>query len=212
MTITVFGATGMIGKFVIQKALAQKHTVIAFGRNVESLIDTDLQNEHLIAMKGYVFDEKSVYKALKNTDAVISVLGGSFDGTDKARSVGVKNILAQMDKANIKRIIILGGKGILQADGKELIMDKPGYPEMYLPVGREHLQAYEYCKKSNTDWTVVAPPNLLDVDATGNYTTSAEYAPTPDLDEINGGDLAEFMLSELHENKYVKKRVGISNL
>ena len=34
MTITIFGATGMVGKQLVQQALFKGYTVKAFGRNV----------------------------------------------------------------------------------------------------------------------------------------------------------------------------------
>lgn len=52
MIITVFGATGQVGRFLVSLALAKGHTVRAFGRNVEDLIDHDLDNDALIAIKG----------------------------------------------------------------------------------------------------------------------------------------------------------------
>ena len=212
MTITIFGATGMVGKYVVAQALANGDTVKAFGRNVESLIDKDLHNENFEAIKGYVFDESNVYKAIKNIDAVISVLGGGFDGTDKTRSIGIKNIIAQMQKAKVNRIIALGGLGILNADEDTLILDTPGYPEMYKPVGREHLEAYQYLQHSILSWTFICPPNILDKDKTGNYITNANYPTTPNNNEIAAGDIADCMLQELVKNKFIKMRVGISRL
>ncbi len=212
MIITVFGATGMIGKYVVSKALAQGYAVKAFGRNVDSIIDADTRDENLVAIKGYILDEGSVYEAVKNSNAVISVLGGSFDGNDKARSLGMKNIITQMKKAGLKRIIALGGKGILQADEKDMIMDRPDYPEMYLPVGREHLQAFHYLQESNLDWTIVGAPDLVDVEGNGEYTTNINYPPQNDNGKIDAGNLASFLLHEATNNKYVRQRVGISNV
>jgi len=98
MILTVFGATGMVGKHVVQQALAKGYTVKAFGRNIAGFLDEETRNTNLHAVKGYVFDEKEVYEAIKGSDAVISVLGGSFDGKDKTRSLGIKNIITQMEK------------------------------------------------------------------------------------------------------------------
>jgi hypothetical protein len=39
-----------------------------------------------------VFDEAEVFEAIENSDAVISVLGGGFDGIDKTRSLGIKTL------------------------------------------------------------------------------------------------------------------------
>jgi putative NADH-flavin reductase len=212
MKITVFGATGMVGKMVISQALARGFYVNAFGRNVEDLIDKDHRNDFLSAMKGYVFDESSVFNAIKGSDAVISVLGGAMDGTDKSRSLGMKNIIRQMEKAGLKRIVALGGMGVLQEDANHLLIDNPDYPEEFQMVGQEHLQAYQYLLASSLDWTFVCPPNILNKEATGLYHTSADYAPTPNYFEINAGDLAHCMLQEIIQPKFIHHRMGISRL
>lgn len=211
MTITVFGATGQVGIRIVRTALAKGYRVKAFGRSIEQMIDEDLRNENFEAIKGYVFDEKEVYEAVKGSDVVFSALGGAFDGTDKTRSLGLKNIIAQMEKAGVKRIIAVGGMGILNADEDTFIIDTPSYPEMYLPVGREHLQAFFGLQASSLDWTFVCPPDIKTEDATGSYHTNANYPPEPNNNRITAGDLALFMLNEAVENKYVKQRVGISN-
>lgn len=211
MILTVFGATGMVGKHIVAYALALGHHVKAFGRNVESLIDEDLRNTNLESIKGYVFNEDDVFDAVQGSDAVLSALGGSFDGTDKTRSLGIKNIAAQMEKAGVKRIVALGGRGILNAEDNTLLIDKPTYPKEFLPVGKEHLQAYLYLKESNLDWTIVGAPDIVDEEATGEFITAADRPPNPAKRKINAGDLALFMLSEAATNQYIKHRVGISN-
>jgi putative NADH-flavin reductase len=210
MVITVFGATGQVGKRVIELALSKNYTVKAFGRNIENLIDRDLHDEHFNAIKGYVFDEASVFKAIKGSDAVISTLGGAFDGTDHSRSLGIKNIVQQMQKAGVKRIIALGGKGILNANEHTYLIDTPDYPQMFLPVGREHMEAFLYLKQSSLDWSFVCAPDILDKGATGKYIVNADYPPSPDLNKITAGDLADCMLRELLENNFIHHRIGIS--
>ena len=211
MQITVFGATGKVGKHIVQLALDNGHSVVAFGRNVTSLLDADEFSDQLKAIKGYVFDESEVYEAIQGSDAVISVLGGSFDGSDKTRSLGIKNIIKQMEKSAVKRIVALGGIGILNAEGEGFIIDQPSYPSEYLPVGMEHLQAYKSLQDSKLDWTFVCAPDIKEEVATGNYTTNKDYPPQPNNHKITAGDLAAFMLAEAEKNEYVKSRVGISN-
>lgn len=211
MTITVFGATGQVGLRIVSLALGKGYKVKAFGRHIEDMIDEDLRNENFEAIRGYVFDEQQVYDAVKGSDAVLSALGGSFDGNDKTRSLGLKNIVNQMEKAGVSRIVAVGGMGVLNADEDTYIIDTPGYPEMYQPVGREHLKAFFVLQASKTDWTFVCPPDIINEDATGLYYTNANYPPEKNGGRITAGDLALFMLNELVENKYPRQRVGISN-
>ena len=208
MRVTIFGATGMVGKQLVQQALFKGHSVKAFGRNVFTALDMDTENLELI--KGALFDEADVYHAVKDSDAVLSALGAGFDGTDKTRTLGIKNIIAQMKKAGVKRIVAIGGLGVLNADEATLLIDQEDYPKEYVPVGKEHKQAWEYLKESTLDWTFVCPPNIINAGPTGAYTTNTNYPPEQNKYKINAGDLAMFMLNEMEKNEYLKQRVGIS--
>lgn len=207
MKLIVFGATGQVGVQVVKQALWRGHEVKAYGRNVHQLADG---NPKLQLIKGALFDEGDVYDAVKGCDAVISVIGGAFDGADKSRSLGMKNIVAQMQKAGVRRIIALGGMGNLNFDEHSLLIDQKDYPQEYLPVGTEHRKAFEYLQASSLDWTFVCSPDIINEGPTGNYILNKDYPPQPNLYRINAGDLAQFMLTELEENDYVQSRVGIS--
>lgn len=212
MIVTVFGATGRTGKYIVRMALAKGHYVKAFGRNIESLIDADLNNDKLEAIKGFVFDETDVLKTISGSDAVFSALGGGIDGTDKTRSLGIKNITQQMQKAGVKRILAVGGMGSLKDDEYGYRLNRPDYPVVFKAVSAEHLQAYQYLKVSNLDWTFVCPPDIKDGLATGKYIISEDYKPVPYVNKIYAGDIADFMLKEAELNQYINKRVGICSL
>jgi putative NADH-flavin reductase len=215
MKLIIFGATGMVGKQLVQQALFNNHHVKAFGRNVYT---TDYlptgpngQTENLQLVQGALFDEGEVFNAIKGCDAVLSSIGGAVDGTDKARTLGMKNIIKQMHKAGVNRIIGIGGLGILNADETSLLVDQDDYPPEYKAVALEHKKAYELLNESGLDWTFVCPPYIINEGPTGSYVTNAGYPPEQNLYKINAGDLAMFMLNELEKNEYINQRVGISN-
>src|SRR5580698_8532855 len=99
MQLTIFGATGLVGKQLVQQALFKGYKVKAFGRNV--FTEDFPKDNNLELIHGALFDEGEVYKAIKGSDAILSSLDGGTDGTDKSRSLGMKNIIKQMEKANI---------------------------------------------------------------------------------------------------------------
>ncbi|MEJ8819583.1 NAD(P)-dependent oxidoreductase [Lacibacter sp. H407] len=206
MKLIVFGATGQVGVQLVKQALWRGYEVKAYGRNV---FDLKIEDEKLELVKGALFDAGEVLRALKGCDAVLSVIGGAFDGTDKARSLGMKNIVEQMKKANVKRIVALGGMGVLNSTDEKMLMDEQDYPKEYLPVGIEHRKAYEYLQASGLHWTFVCSPDIMNDGPTGSYSIRKDYPP-PNANHINAGDLAQFMLNELERNEFVESRVGIS--
>lgn len=207
MTVTIFGATGQVGKQLVTHALAKGWNVKAFGRNTEQLIDRE--NDQFHTIKGYVLNAGDVEKAIKGSDAVLSALGGAFDGTDKSRSLGIKNIVAGMQKNGVRRIVALGGLGILPTANGGYRMDASDYPAEYVPVGLEHKQAYIHLKESGLDWTFVCSPDIVQNDADNQFAVKAEE-PTGNY-EISTGNLALFMVQELEREEFKQQRVGISN-
>ena len=209
MNVIIFGATGMVGKQLVKQALYMGHHVKAYGRNV---FTEDLpESKEIEIVQGTLFNDKQVFNALKGCDAVLSAIGGGVDSTDVTRSLGMKNIVAQMQKAKVQRIIGIGSIGILNADADTLIMDTPEFAPEYILVSLEHFKAYNFLKASALDWTFVCPPDIMDAAVTGIYTTHADYPPVKNKFRINSGDLAMFMLKEITANEFVQHRVGISN-
>lgn len=209
MKLVIFGASGRVGKYLVKQALLMGHHVRAFGRNVHLLPD---ETPLLHKIKGAVFDKDEVFHAIEGTDAVLSVLGGSFDGLDKTRSLGMKNIATQMEKAGVKRIIALGGAGVLDHPDGGLVIDRSDYPVEYIPVGKEHQAAWEILENSKLDWTFIASPDIIDADVTGKYLTNVNELPPGGIGQINAGDIALCMLQELDRKDHVKQRVGIRSV
>ncbi len=207
MKIIVFGATGMVGQQIINEVIGHGHTAVAFGRNVFEELSTE--RKYLELFKGGLFSEGDIKSAMKGCDAVLSAIGGAIDGTDKARSLGMRKIISVMEKKGPKRIIAIGGLGVLNADEETYIYEKPDFPEKFKAVTSEHFQAFEALRSSSLDWTFLCPPDILDGGPTGEYNLSRNY-PAEGKMEINAGDLADFMVNELKANEYLKCRVGIA--
>lgn len=209
MKIIVFGATGTTGKELVKQALYNGNDVKAFGRNV---FTEDLPEDKKVELvQGALFDEGEVLHAIKGCDAVLSAIGGTTDGTDKTRSLGMKNIVKQMEKAGVKRIVALGGMGVLDGTGEKLVMDEEDFPPQYNAVSLEHKKALDTLQNSNLDWTFVCPPTIEPGEPTGIFQATGDRLPEPNNLKISSGDLALFMLKELEQKLFVKQKVGISS-
>ena len=71
MKITLFGATGAVGGYFLNKALAAGHEVTALVRSPEKLV----AQLNLRALKGDVTDPSDVQSVIDQADVVVSCLG-----------------------------------------------------------------------------------------------------------------------------------------
>jgi uncharacterized protein YbjT (DUF2867 family) len=72
MILTVFGATGQIGRLVVGDLLVVGHDVTVYIRNPGKLGDRD---PRLSTIAGELTDEIRIRQAVRGADAVISALG-----------------------------------------------------------------------------------------------------------------------------------------
>ena len=211
MQVTIFGATGQVGRQLVRQALAQGHVVKAFARNTASFIDADLRSQQFSAVKGYVFEPGDVKAAVHGSTVVLSALGGSFDGSDKTRSLGMKNIVEAIRSSGAgQRVINVGNMGILPSPtGHGLIMEQDDFPAEYLPVSEEHRKAFASLQESGIEFLTVAAPDLFDAAADDNYITWT--IPPEGALRVSTGNIASYMLKMATVQTLSTHLTGISN-
>ncbi|MCO4292353.1 SDR family oxidoreductase [Solitalea sp. MAHUQ-68] len=203
MKIIVFGASGRTGSQIVKQALNRNFHVTAFARNPYGV---HMLHPMLEIIMGDVLDHEKVHEALQGHDIVLSALG--FVNPEH-RLIGYYNIINAMKDLEIKRLIAVGGMGVLQATADTIIAKTPSFPSQYVSVSESHHKVYEALNNSHLDFTFVCPPNIIQGEKTGNYLVKPDYHPGGM--SINSGDLADFMLNEIKDQAFIRKRVGICN-
>ena len=102
MKLTVFGATGGVGREVVSQALDAGHDVRAYVRNPAEL---DLTHPNLTVDAGELTDREAVQRAVHGADAVISALGPSLDrkATGMPLVEGTRTIVDAMCAEGVER-------------------------------------------------------------------------------------------------------------
>jgi putative NADH-flavin reductase len=209
MKLAIFGATGRTGRPLVQQALEAGHSVVALVRTPEKM---SLQNEKLTLIAGDAMNAADVEKAVQGTDAVISVLGQSKNSPRDLQTVSIQNIVAAMQKYDVKRLISLTGAGV---DAPE---DRPGPSNHLIKFALKTLSGHvlkdgeqhaEVIKSSGLDWTIVRGPMLTEGPHTGTYRVGWVGVNTGT--RVSRADLADFMLKHLTDTTYVGKLPMISN-
>src|SRR5690349_3424814 len=102
MNIAIFGGTGKTGLLLIEKALKSGHTVTVFARTPSKI---SIQHNNLKIVKGELEEHGKIEEAIKNADAVLSVLGPTQKTKGLALANGIRNIVDAMKKNDVKRLI-----------------------------------------------------------------------------------------------------------
>lgn len=205
--VLVIGATHPVGTQVVDLLLAHGHSVVAFARNV--LERMSLVRERLTLFRGALFSKDDIRRAARGCDAVFAVIGGDAEGTDKARSLGMKLLISVLEAYGPKRIIALGTKGILQADEQSYLFESTDFPAGRKAAALEYHQAFLHLQGSRLDWTIFCPDRVIPGPATGHCHLQRDY-PATGKSDVTAGDIAAAMVAELHRPDYLHARVGIA--
>jgi uncharacterized protein YbjT (DUF2867 family) len=102
MRVTIFGSTGAAGQLLVKACLDAGHHVTAFARSPEKLPP---RSDRLRVVKGTLADAEAIDEAVRDSNAVVSLLGpmGRSKGTPITN--GMRLIVAATRKHGVKRLI-----------------------------------------------------------------------------------------------------------
>jgi putative NADH-flavin reductase len=207
MKLSVFGATGNTGRELVKQALKQGHSVTAFVRDAARL---PIEDEGLTLVIGDVFDPESVAQAIQGQDAVVCALGaGTSLKKTNVRTAGTINIIAGMQKNNVKRLIVVTAMGIGESWGTLSLVNKFFFAVLLKSARDDHEAQEVAVKESGLDWTIVRPSGLTDDPRSGVYDVG-ENIPAK-TSKIARADVADLIIKDLEQNALIGKAVTITN-
>ena len=205
--IVIFGATGGTGRELIKQALENGNKVTAFARTPEKL---KISHNNLKVIKGDVLNYNNVFKALDNQEVVFCNLGMPASDKSTLRKDGTANIVKAMEEKRVNRLICQTSLGF--ADSKAVLPWWMKYiivPFIIKNAFKDHELQESVIEKSNLDWTIVRPGNMTN----GKLTKTYQYGfkPTEKIKlRVSRADVAHFMLNQINNIEYLRKKVGIS--
>ncbi|KQO04648.1 NAD(P)-dependent oxidoreductase [Paenibacillus sp. Leaf72] len=159
MKITVFGASGAIGKLVVQEALKHGDQIVAYVRRADALPDKDPNIQVIV---GSLDDRGKMEEAIANSDAVISALGPALDKSRKVKDLPIarahETIIQIMQALNKKRFITLATPTVkAKEDRSQTATVLPGImAKLLFPTGYQEMKRIEQLiQQSSLEWTVV---------------------------------------------------------
>ena len=206
MRITVFGASGSIGRHVVDQAVQQGHEVTAFTREASRIT-----SEHplLQVATGDAADLSAVRAAVRGRDAVLVTLGAGRKGG--IREAGTRAVVTAMRETGVHRLICQSTIGVGESRGNltpfwKYVM----FGAVLRPAFQDHVQQEEVVRSSGLDWTIVRPGAFVDSPAPGAYRHGFDGQDRTTQLKISRSDLAGFLLSQLADDAYRQRAVSLS--
>jgi putative NADH-flavin reductase len=208
MRITVFGATGHIGGEMVRQAARAGHEVTAVVRS--GLADPPYGVR--VAVVPDLTVVEALLPALEGADAAVSGIGPRGPRQVRVASSTGAAILRALEKTGVRRFVAVTAAPVAPVPPG----DSLGNRIMYPVVGRLLRGIYgdlarleDLMRASDTDWTIVRPPNLTNAPLTRRYRTAVD-ANVPRGKSIGRADVAHCMLATVDDPALVGHALGVA--
>jgi putative NADH-flavin reductase len=220
MKLTIFAATGGIGRQVLEQALAAGHDVTAVVRNPKKLsgqariVTADLADA----------DPAMLESAVAGADAVLSGLGPRSNSEAGIAAQGTRAIVQAMQATGVRRLVVVSAApiGTVPSPGRpKPPKHDPGdgffMRNLLAPLTKAALRKRyadlalmeDVVRESGLDWTIVRPAQLTDKPLTGTYRTAYGRNLRRGL-RISRADVAHLMLQVLEQPETIYQTIGIA--
>jgi uncharacterized protein YbjT (DUF2867 family) len=221
MKLTIFAATGGIGRQLLEQAIAAGHDVTVVVRSPGKLtrdvrtVSADLAGP----------DPAVLESAVHGADAVLSGLGPRSRSDAGIVSQGTRAITAAMKGTGVRRLVVVSAAPV----GTVASPGRPNPPKhdpgdgffmrhLFSQVAKtvfgtgyaDLARMEDILRGSGLDWTVIRPPKLTDKPLTGSYRTALGQ-------NIRGGwsvpraDVAHLILRALGQPDTIGQTIGIAS-
>jgi putative NADH-flavin reductase len=221
MKLTVFAATGGIGRQLLDQALAAGHDVTAVARNPSRLPE----GVRTFAADLAAIDPAALEPVVAGADAVLSGLGPRSRSDAGIASVGTQAIVQAMQATGVRRIVVVSAAPVATVaspgrpspprhdPGDGFVMRHLLAPGLVATLGDVYADLAlmeDVLRDSGLDWTAVRPPRLTNRPLTGTYRTAIGRNLRRGL-LVSRADVAHLMLAVLDRPETIDQTIGIAN-
>jgi putative NADH-flavin reductase len=168
--------------------------------------DPSKMTERVEIIQGDARDAATIANAVRGRDAVLSALG-----TGKSfKAAGIMTRAAEnLVAANFKRLLLVSAFGVGDSYADATLLQKIFFNLLLRGIYADKKVSDDIIRKSPGEWTIVLPTGLRNGPRTGKYRVG-EHLKVSAFPMIHRADVADFMLRELGERKWIRRTVEIS--
>lgn len=216
--VVLIGATGYVGRAILNELLDRGEKVTAIVRHVDKLRDID--NKNLSVVEGDATDPEFLASVAKGKDAVISAINSGWTNPNlyNDNMNNYTNLIKGVRMSGVDRFLIVGGAGALFIKPGLRVVDAGIIDEKSMPAVKSMADIYLNMlpKVKDFDWAYVIPAanlgNLTSGVRTGKYRTSDDTMLVDDKGDcfISVEDYAVAMVDELETPKHHREGFSVA--
>jgi len=208
MQVLVLGATGGVGRLIVEEALKRGHEVTALVRTPDKL---GAVANRVSVIRGDALDPDSVSRAVAGQHAVLYALGAGNVRHTTLFSESTRVLLPAMQRNAVRRLICVTGVGAGETKGHGgFLYDHILYPLFTKRIYADKDKQEGLIRQSPLDWTIVRPASFRERAPTGSLQVVTNVEGVT-LRRISRHEVARFVLDVLEQNQYVRQAVFIGH-
>ena len=207
--IAVLGASGGIGRRVVERALARGWAVSAQTRDGAKL---GALADRVQIVEGAPGDPACLRRVLAGADAVVFALGVDRGGATTLFSDTTRALLKAMAAEGVTRLVAVTGVGAGETRGHGgFLYDRIVFPLFTRKRYADKDRQEALIAASDTDWTIVRPAPFNDRPTGGDLHVVTEVSPETKLCRIARDEVADFLIDTLARGAYRRQRPFIGH-
>jgi putative NADH-flavin reductase len=205
ITIALIGATGMAGRYILQRALAEGYPVKVLARTPAKLEDLA---PRIDIVQGDARDPDAIVRLLSGSDVVITALGPvKADGAaaQMISTTATGHVISALEDSDVTRYIVVSGAAVVVPGDERNLTGWWMRQLVKLRLGSvlaDKQAEYQLLETSDVDWTLVRCP-LIDSEPYENAPRVSLL--TPSSFHLRAGELADFIIRELDAPAYLRQ-------
>lgn len=211
MKVLLFGVSGNVGRAVARELLARGHQVTGATRS-----GTPVDGLDVPVIKASATDPEVVATSARGHDAVVSTVGPrpGVDNDEEVLVGAAGGLVAGLRGAGVRRLLVLGGAGSLEAAAGVLVLETPDFPDAWKPNALAQAAALElYRGASDLEWTYLSPAAIIeDGERTGKYRVGGDQLLTDGEgnSRISYPDFAIALVDQLEQGGAIRRRITVA--
>jgi putative NADH-flavin reductase len=203
MHLLILGATGGIGRALVDQASRGGHRVTAFVRSPEKL---GTPPKTVTVVQGDPRNETQLRDAMTGCEAVLSALGPPIPLTGRTTIMGdaAAATVRAMEGAGVRRLLAVSGDLQFPGAGPPWLLRVT----LLRHLSRDQAEMERVMQATPLDWTIVRPTRLTNGALTGAYRTEEARLPFR-ARAISRADVAHFLLGAGEGSEHVRQIVGL---